>query len=54
LAKFPCSCDALCACKGKAAPAVSVLCKDGKCSKPASAAPVKKTPTSSGVRRWRR
>lgn len=54
LAKFACSCDALCACKGKAAPAVSVLCKDGKCSKPAAPAPVKKTPTSSGVRRWRR
>ena len=54
LAKFDCACDALCACKGKAAPAVSVLCKDGKCAKPASAAPAKKTPTSSGVRRWRR
>ncbi len=53
LAKFACACDALCACKGKAAPTASVLCKDGKCSKPA-AAPVKKTPTSSGARRWRR
>lgn len=52
LAKFPCSCDPLCACKGKATANQPAVCKDGKCSKPS--APVKKPITSSGVRRWRR
>lgn len=54
LAKFPCSCDPLCACKGKAAAAPPAICKDGKCSKPSAPVPVKKPITSSGVRRWRR